>query len=195
MDNFEFNKVFAAVLCAGIVAMLGGFAAKKLIHPHELKKDAVFVEGEVAAAGAGPAKVQMPDPILHLIAAADVAKGEKLSKACAACHSFNKGGPHKVGPNLWHKVLQPVASEAGFAYSNALREHGGAWSYKQLNGFLWKPKKHVVGTKMNYIGMKKPEDRAAIIAWMRTKAPKQAPLPNASEIAAEKAKLTSPEAE
>lgn len=187
-NNLESNKIFAAVLVAGITAMLSGFVAKKLVHPHDLEKDAVPLEG-AAVISSGAPKVALPDPILDLIATADIAKGQKLSKACAACHSFDKGGPSKVGPNLWNVVNEPKGGKAGFSYSAALIEAGGAWDYDSLNYFLWKPKKYMPGTKMNYIGLKKPADRAAMIAWLRTLSSAPAGLPTDAEIAAEKIKL------
>ena len=190
MSSFEFNKIFAAVLVAGITAMLAGFISGKINHPHDLEKDAVEIEGS-SVAGGGVTKAALPDPIMHLIASADVAKGAKLSKACAACHSFDQGGPSKLGPNLWNIAGAPKASK-NFDYSDALRSAGGAWGYDDLNKFLWKPKKAVPGTKMNYIGLKKPEDRAAMIAWLRTLGSSLA-LPSATEIAAEAAELA-PEA-
>lgn len=193
-SNLENNKIFAAVLVAGIAAMLAGFVAEILVHPHELEKDAVFVEGE-AVAGGGSAKAQNPEPILHLIATADIARGEKLSKACAACHSFEKGGPDGLGPNLWDVVGGPKAHSGSFDYSEGLRNKGGAWGYLDLNKFLWKPKKFIEDTKMNYVGLKKPEDRAAMIAWLRTLSNSPDPLPNAGEIAAEAAELAPPEEE
>lgn len=193
MNNFEINKIFAALLVAGIVAMLGGFLSEKLVQPRMLEENAVEIEGGVMAAHAGEMEAEpMPEPILHLIAGADLEKGAKLSKACAACHSFDQGGPAKVGPNLWGVVLSPKASKDGFSYSDALRAHGGAWSYEDLNHFLWKPKKFVNGTKMSFIGLKKPEDRAAMIAWLRTKASSPAALPDAAAIEAEKAALSQP---
>lgn len=187
-NNLESNKIFAAILVAGITAMMSGFIAKKLVHPHDLAKDAVHLDG-AAVVGSGPAKIAVPDPIMHLIATADIAKGQKLSKACAACHSFDKGGVSKVGPNLWNVVNEPKGGKSGFAYSTALVEAGGAWDYDSLNYFMWKPKKYLAGTKMNFIGLKKPADRAAIIAWLRTLADTPAGLPTDAEIAIEKAKL------
>lgn len=167
-QDLENNKVFAAVLVAGIVAMLAGFIAKKVVHSEELAEDAYPIEvAEVTASGA-PAAPVGPDPIANLIAAADITKGQKLSKACAACHSFDKGGPNKIGPNLWNIYNAPVAKKSGFAYSDALIAHGGKWSVDELNAFLWKPKKHIKGTKMNYIGMKKPEDRAAMVKYLQS---------------------------
>lgn len=194
MSNIEFNKIFAAVLIAGITAMFAGFLADHIIHPHHLEEDAVFVEGGAVETG-GAAKASGPEPIMHLLAAADVAQGEKLSKACAACHSFENGGPAKVGPNLWNVVNKAKASSAGFAYSESMTAKGGSWDYDALNHFLWKPKAYIDGTKMNYIGLKKPEDRAAMIAWLRTMAPSPAALPSESQIAAEAAALAPPEEE
>lgn len=195
MDSMEKNKIFAAVLCAGIMAMLAGFVADKLVHPHDLEKDAVEIESAEGAAPGAPAKPKVPDPIMALIASTDIAKGAKLSKACAACHSFEKGGPHKVGPNLNGVVGAPKAAKGGFTYSASLDKFGGAWGYEDLNFFLWKPKAYISGTKMNYNGLKKPEDRAALIAWLRTQGSTGFRLPTGGEIAAEAAKLTPPEAE
>ncbi len=193
MNNLEFNKIFAALLVAGITVMLGGFIAELLMYPHELEKNAVEIDGGIIAstAVAGPVG---PDPILHLIATADVVRGKKLSKACVACHSFDNGGPRKVGPNLYGMVGGPKAAKGGFEYSSAMREAGGAWSYEDLNEFLWKPKKAMPGTKMNYIGLKKPADRAAIIVWLRDQGSSSFPPPSASEVAAEAAQNVQPEA-
>lgn len=194
MSSFEMNKIFAAILVAGIVAMLGDFIAEKIIHPENLEEDAVFVEGAAVEIGA-PVKQTLPEPIMHLLASAEVARGEKLSRACAACHSFDKGGPQKVGPNLWNIVGEPIAAKSGFAYSDALMLKESSWTYLDLNKFLWKPKEYAPGTKMNYIGLKKSEDRAAMIAWLRTLADSKAPLPTEAEIAEEKALLAPETAE
>ena len=194
MSSFELNKIFAAILVAGIVAMLGGFIGEQIVHPHALEADAIAIDGEApGAAGAGA--VAMPEPILQLIAAADIAKGEKLSKACAACHSFDKGGAAKVGPNLWNVLNGPKAHMNGFEYSEGMKTKGGSWGYEDLNMFLWKPKKFIEGTKMNYVGLKKPEDRAALIAWLRTLSPSPAAQPSAAQIAKEAADLTPPPVE
>ncbi len=193
MSSLESNKIFAAVLVAGIVVMVSGFVAGLLVHPHDLEEDAVAIDGGAVASGAGGAAA-MPEPILDLIATADIAKGEKLSKACAACHSFGSGEAAKVGPNLWGVVGGPKAHMGGFAYSDGLKTKGGTWTYEDLNHFLWKPKAFIDGTKMNYIGLKKPEDRAAMIAWMRTLGSSVA-LPSDAQIAAEKAELAPPPAE
>lgn len=183
---FDFDKIFPAFLVAAIVAMLSGFVADHLVHPHDLEKDAVEIEGGPIESG-GPAAAAGPEPILALIATANIERGQKLSKACAACHSFDQGGVNKVGPNLWNIVNAPRAHMGDFAYSSAMQEFGGSWSYDELNHFLWKPKKYITGTKMNFAGLKKPEDRAAIIAWLRTLSGSPASLPSAAAIAQEAA--------
>ena len=189
----ETNKIFAAILIAGIVASLSGFIAHKLVSSEELKENAVMIESAEAATGAGGAAAATgPEPILALIAAADVAKGEKISKACAACHSFDKGGATKVGPNLWGVVGGPKAHVASFAYSDGLKGKGGKWDYDSLNHFLWKPKAYIADTKMTFVGLKKPEDRAALIAWLRAQADSPAALPSDGDIAAEKAASAPP---
>lgn len=193
MSSFEFNKVFAAILVAGITAMLSGFIADRLVHPKDLKQDAVSIDGAAIASG-GPKVEKKAEPILHLIASADVARGEKLSKACASCHSFDNGGPNKVGPNLWGTFGSPKGAKGGFEYSSAMAGKGGSWGYLEMNQFLWKPKKYVAGTKMNYNGIKKPEDRAAMIAWLRTLGSSKG-LPSQAEIAAELAELAPPAVE
>ena len=193
MGGMEFNKIFAALLVAGIVASLSGFFAKELSHPHELHEFAYPIEGMDGSAGGGAQKEAMPEPILAMIGGVDVANGEKLSRACAACHTFNKGGPDGTGPNLWNVMNRGVGKKDGFSYSDAVANHGGDWDYALLNKFLWKPKKAMDGTKMNFIGVKKPEDRAALVAWMRTLSDSPVALPTDSEIAAEMADLALPE--
>jgi len=194
MSSFEFNKVFAAILVAGITAMLSGFIADKLVHPKDLKEDAIAIDGGAVDTG-GPKVEKKAEPILHLIASADVARGEKLSKACAACHSFDNGGPNKVGPNLWKVMNGPVAHLSNFEYSSAMANFGGNWGYVEMNQFLWKPKKYMPGTKMNYNGIKKPEDRAAMIAWLRTLGSTSMALPSQAQIDAEIALLAPPQPE
>ncbi|MFN3700599.1 MAG: c-type cytochrome [Alphaproteobacteria bacterium] len=194
MTGPESNKIFAAFLIAGITAYLAAFVGDKLVYPKKLETNAVEIEGaELEAAGA--TAVLMPEPIMHLIANADIAQGERLSRACAACHTFNSGGATMIGPNLWDTFGNRKAHIDGFAYSNTLAEMQGNWGYNELNWFLWRPRVYVEGTKMNYIGLRRPEDRAAMIAWLRTLSNSPKPLPTQAQIDAEKAELSPPEPE
>jgi len=186
MKDLEANKIFAAILVAGIIAMLAGFTAQTLTHPHELEKDAIAIEGVQNVAAGAVAVDDTPEPILAMLAAADLERGAKVSKACAACHSFTKDGANGVGPNLWDIVGAPKQKKDGYSYSGVLNTQGGdVWTYQELNAFLAKPKKYAPGTKMNYLGLKKVKDRAAIVAWLRTLSDSPYALPSPEEINAE----------
>ena len=144
----------------------------------EAQPEVAEVQPEVAevqpeAQGQAPAA----SGIAALIAAADPEAGKKVSRKCAACHGFDKGGKNKVGPNLWDIVGQPVAAGEGFKYSSALKGLGGDWSYESLDGFLAAPKSFAKGTKMVFPGLKSEADRANLIAWMRLQSDNPAPLP------------------
>lgn len=185
MSGMEFNKLFAAILIAGILAMLSGFVAKKVVHVPHPEQDAYPI-AVTETAGAGGAAEAVAEPILALLKDADTAKGEGLTKACAACHTFQKGEANRVGPNLWNIVGSKHAHMDGFAYSDGMKAlHGEAWTYQNLNVFLWNPKKHVPGTKMVFAGLKKPEQRAQVIAYLRTLADSPAAMPSDAAIAAE----------
>ena len=186
--SLETNKIFAAVLVAGITASLSGFLATKLVHEHELKENAYKIEG-VAEEGGGPAVEAKPEPVLAMLASADAAKGEQIAKVCATCHNFTKGGPNMIGPDLYGIVGRAKGGHEGFAYSDGMKKKGGNWTMSDLNHFLWKPKWFVEGTKMSFIGLKKPEDRAAVIAYLRTLSDSPAGMPSASDIAKEEAEL------
>ncbi len=193
MNNMEFNKLFAAVLVAGIIAALSGFIASQLVPPaHETTEFAYAIEATEETAG-GAAAVAMPEPILAMIGTADIERGKQVAKACAACHSFEPGGPNGTGPALAGVVGQAKAHHAGFAYSEGMKAKGGNWTYAELNHFLWKPKAYIKGTAMNFIGVKKPDDRAALIAYLRSISGNPG-LPSQGDIDAEAAELGPKEA-
>jgi cytochrome c len=125
--------------------------------------------------GAAPMKAQAIDEFL---ARAETARGELLSQACAVCHVLSKeGAPSKLGPTLWNVLNRPKASVPDYAYSDALREMGGAWTYAELNGLLAEPRAFAPGTRMEVKGWRDVEDRSALIAYLRLLADNPAPLP------------------
>jgi len=169
--NMETNKIFAALLVAGIIAMLGGFISSLAMHPHELEEAAYEIEAaeDGAAGGHDAAPVETgPESITDLVASADIERGKKISRACMACHTMEQGGAERTGPHLWGIAGRSVASVGGFAYSDAMKSSGGSWDVDKLNHFLWDPKKTVPGTKMTYRGVKKTEDRAALVAFLKS---------------------------
>lgn len=188
--DLEKNKIIGAVLVAGILACFGGFVARHVLMPIENEEKA-YIDIDTSAlegAAGGVAAPVGPEPVLALLATADVAKGEALSKACMACHGFEKGGPNKVGPNLWGIVNNKKAHMPDFAYSDTIKKQsadGQKWTYQNLNHFLWKPAAYAPGTKMAYPGLKKPQDRANLLAYLRTQMDSPAPMPSDADIAAE----------
>ena len=186
MDELRLNKVFAGFLFAALLLMAGVKIADVMVPHQELAENAYVIKVAETTDTAAAAPVDIgPEPIMALLASADLGAGEKLSKKCSACHVFDAGGRNKTGPALWNAVNRPLGASEGYAYSDALAGFGGAWDYAALNAFLAKPKGYISGTKMNFAGLKKPEDRANLIAWMRTKADSPAALPSADDIAVE----------
>lgn len=175
-SSLELNKIVGAILVAGIVAMVTGTLAGMLVKPHHAEHEAVSAGegGGGAAKPAGPAPIE---PISGLLANADVAKGQDIAKKCLTCHTFGKGEPAKVGPNLYGIVGNKHAHMEGFSYSDAMKNTPGNWDYAALAHYLLNPKAAVPGNKMAFAGLKKPEDRAAVIAYLRTLSDNPVPLP------------------
>lgn len=123
------------------------------------------------------AKKTVVPRIDSLLSSANTARGRKLFKKCSVCHTSNKGGKSKVGPNLWDVVGRTIASVNEYTYSSALRGTNGIWDYDSLSQFIYKPKTYIPGTKMTYAGLKSSKDRADIILYIRTLSSKPHPLP------------------
>lgn len=180
MDSFEFNKIAMAVLGTVFLVMGLNFAADGIFHADNPEQKGYAIEVAEADTGgdaepAGPAF----DPVLPLLASADIGAGEKVFKKCSGCHTVEDGGANKVGPALYDIVNRAVGAADGFSYSGPMKAFadGKAWDYETLNAFLWKPKEIVKGTSMGFGGLKKVEDRANLIAYLRGQAASPAELP------------------
>ena len=117
---------------------------------------------------------------LALIAKADPKQGEADAALCKVCHSFDKGGPAIVGPDLYDVIGRKIASVEGFAYTPGLKAHEGEWTYEKLDPWLTNPQAFAPGTMMAFPGMADDKKRAAIIAFLRANADTPAPLPEAA---------------
>ena len=176
MSTMEANKIVGAGLLALLSLWVIGIVGDGLVRP------ASHIAAEIEIAAKPPAGKAVPaakplDPISPLLASADVEKGKKTFKKCAACHTTAKDGKDKVGPNLWAIVNAPRARREGFAYSSALKAKEGEWSFESLNAFLAKPKAYVPKTKMAFVGLKKTRDRANVILYLRSLSDAPAALP------------------
>ncbi|MBT4204444.1 MAG: cytochrome c family protein [Rhodobiaceae bacterium] len=172
MDNFEVNKIVGAVLGTALFVLCLSFLSDMIYATPKLEKQAYVVETLVAEAqgNSDADNIIVEGPSLtELLSLASSEKGKKVSKKCASCHNFEAGMPNKVGPNLYGVVDRKMASAAEFSYSSALSqksEEGGVWDFESLNLFLEAPKEWLPGTNMSFVGIKKPTDRANIIAYL-----------------------------
>jgi cytochrome c len=188
MSTLEINKMVAALLTVGVVAGFSAFLASVIMHPHQLAEPSYSVAGAVSEdePAEGAAADAPADGIAAMMASADEAAGKKVAKKCTSCHTFDEGGANKVGPNLWNVLDRPIASAGGFGYSDALQGMASdAWTYNSLDAFIKKPKDFAPGTKMTFAGLKKTEDRANLILYMRSMSDSPAPLPEVPAAGAE----------
>ena len=166
----SFNTMAGCFLASALFAMVVGKVSNALVHPHKLDKPAIAVvdAAPASASAAAPAASDLP-PIGPKLKDANVEKGKALfAQQCITCHTIDKGGANKVGPNQWDILGRKKASHEGFSYSSALQGKGGEWTYEDLNHMIFKPQAYVRGTKMAYAGMAKEQDRADLIAYLRT---------------------------
>ena len=196
MSFYRFNMILGWVLFAALVLFgireLTGF----LMTPKELAEPAYKIAGveepapgdaKAGATMAGDAKpgeaapsaaAPSPEaPLAQLLAAASADKGQATAKKCAACHTFDKGGANKIGPNLWGIVERDIGTAAGFNYSDALTAKAGNWTFDALSAFLTEPKAFLPGTRMAFGGIKSAADRADLIVYLRGLADSPKPLP------------------
>ena len=181
MDSFEINKLIGGLLGTVFVIFSVGIVSDSLFASPAPEKPGYVIEAAEPAEGGAEAPAAKAVPIADLLAKADPKKGEAIFKKCQACHSGEKGGPNKVGPDLWSVVDRPVGEHQGFAYSSGMKEFskGGSekWTYDNLNHFLTSPKNFVKGTAMGFAGLKKDDERADLIAFLRTLSDSPVPLP------------------
>ncbi len=178
MDAFELNKIVGATLAAILFVVALNKIGDMVLSPNVPDTLAYKIvvgeapdEAKVDTNGEQPQEQQKEDAtptLATLLAGADIARGAKVARKCAACHSLKKGGPNKVGPGLWGVVGRDKAAHAGFKYSAALKNKGGEWTFEELDAFLTKPKDFVPGTKMSFAGIKDPKDRAALLLFLRS---------------------------
>lgn len=183
MNSFELNKILGAILATCLIVLALNIGAGAIFSPEKPAKPgyAIAVQEHGAGEKAGPKEPEQP--IELLLAKASVEKGQATFKQCAACHTFEKGGPNRVGPNLWGVIGRAKASVAGFNYSAAMKAKGGTWTFQELSQFLSNPRGTVPGTNMTFAGLSRDQQRADVIEFLRTHADSPVPVPKAAEAA------------
>jgi cytochrome c len=173
----SFNTMAGCFLASALFAMVVGKVSNALVHPHPLAKPAIAVSDSAPEAVSAAPAADLP-PIGPKLKDGNVEKGKALYvQQCLTCHTIDKGGANKVGPNQWDIVGRKKASHEGFSYSSALQAKGGEWTYEDINHMIFKPQGFVRGTKMAFAGLPKEQDRADLIAYLRTMNDKPPPLP------------------
>lgn len=199
MNSFELNKIIGAVLGTLLFVMGVGFVAEIVYSPIENRGPGYSLP-EPAAEHAAVAETAAPveEPLGVLLASASPEQGQSAVRKCQACHNFGQGEGNKAGPELYGVVGRVIGSHPGFAYSQDMQARnatGDTWTYEALNKFMTAPKADMPGTKMNFAGVKSPEERANILAYLATLSPTPLPFPPPEAAAAEAPATEAPAAE
>ena len=176
MNSFELNKILGALLGCVLITLSLNIAAGALFAPEKPAKPgyAIAVK-ETGGNKAGPAEPSQPIEVL--LASASAEKGAAAAKQCGACHTFEKGGPNRVGPNLYDIVGHERGTGRGFNFSAAMKAKGGAWTFDELNKFLKDPRGYIPGTNMTFAGLSRDSQRADVIEYLRQQSEKPVVVP------------------
>ena len=163
MDG-RFNTIAGWVLGAGIVLLGATIVTGELFKAERPETMGFSIPGVEAEGEEGAAAAEQP--IAHFLQTADAARGEQLFSRCQSCHTATNGGANGIGPNLWGAVGNQVAHHPAYAYSDALKNHGGTWDWDTLSAWLHSPSRFAPGTKMTFAGIYDPQDRANLLLFL-----------------------------
>jgi cytochrome c len=180
MDSWTFNKIAGAVLGTLILLLVIKFGTEALFDVEKPAKEAYHVDGVVETASGGGSAAPVEETVPDwgtVLPKADVAGGKAISARCEQCHDISKGGPNKIGPELWNVIGRNRATEAGFSYSSAMGADHNPWTFDKIFKFIKQPQTYVPGTKMSFAGLRSADDRVNLIAFLRTQEDSPTPIP------------------
>jgi cytochrome c len=180
MDAFEVNKIAGAVLSALLVMAAGRALLDIVSKEHRPEKPGwalPVTETPATSPSAAPPAPFDAVQVVGMLAKASADNGHDVFKRCLQCHTADKDGPNRVGPNLWGIVGRSRAARPGFPYSDAMKNHPGNWSFEELSKYLHDPKADIPGNKMAFAGIKDNSALADLLVYLRTLADKPAPIP------------------
>ncbi len=180
MDSWEWNKIAGGVLGILLFVLVVKFVAQAVYEAPLPQKPGYSVEVPEEAASQSVAAAPAAEPIPDfgtVLASADIGHGKDVAARCELCHDLSKGGPNKIGPNLWGLVGRPRASFAGFSYSSAMSANHEPWGFDKLYTFLKAPQVDVPGTKMSFAGLRSSQDRIDLLAYLRTQSDSPVAIP------------------
>jgi cytochrome c len=179
MDSFDINKFLGVLLGTCIFVLVMNLVAQAIFAPIVPAKPGFKIEvKEEPATGAKEAKAgneakadnaakpASAEPLGKRLQNASAEKGAEVAKKCAACHTFEKGGPNRVGPNLYGIVGAPRGEGRDFNFSAAMKAKGGTWTLDELDKFLANPREYIPGTAMTFAGVPNGKDRADLLAYL-----------------------------
>lgn len=184
MSDLRFNAIAGTVLASllGVMALNAG--SNYLFAPHYPEKAGFMPDVPEGGGGGGETDTAPEGPPDWGTVFADTAqltalveRGDRLHAACTSCHTFEAGGANGTGPNLHDVFGRSAGTHAGFGYSDAMRSYAQPWTYDNLYAFLESPSRYIRGTSMAYAGLRRSEDRQALVAYLRSIGTTVAPLP------------------
>ena len=185
MNSFELNKILGAVLGTCLITLALNIGANAVFAPQPPAKPGFEIAAAKHEAAGAPAAKEQAEPLPARLAKANLDRGKSTAKQCQACHTFEKGGPNRVGPNLYGIVDDERGKDrGGFNFSQAMKTKGGKWTFDELDKFLTNPREYIPGTAMTFAGISNPQQRADVIAFLDTLADNPVPLPKPEASAA-----------
>jgi cytochrome c len=179
MNSFELNKILGAILGTCLITLALNIGAGAIFAPEKPAKPGYMIAVKTVAGGqkeAAPKETPLP----VRLAKASLEKGQSVAKQCQACHTFEKGGPNRVGPNLYGIVGDERGkNRGGFNFSAAMKGKGGKWTFEELDKFIADPRGYIPGTAMTFAGVKNEQQRADVIDYLHTLSDSPLPLPKA----------------